>query len=38
MDADTEEKMTDTSKPSKGESEQPAMDNKARSVLEFLTA
>lgn len=38
MDADTEEKMRETSKTSKDESERPLMDNKARSVLRFLTA
>lgn len=37
MDADTEEKMTETTKTSKDESEKPIMDNKAKSVLWFLT-
>ncbi len=35
MDADTDEKMTETSND---ESEKPMMDNKTRSVLFFLKA
>ena len=40
MDADTEEKMTETSKTSKDESEKPVTENKSRSALlnyEFYT-
>lgn len=37
MDADTEEKITETSKTSKDESERSIMDKSARSVLWFLT-
>lgn len=33
MDADTEEKLTETSKTSKDESERPVIENKSRSVL-----
>lgn len=36
MDADTEEKMTEMSKPSQDESETPVLDNKTRLVLLIL--
>lgn len=36
MDAETEEKLTETLKSSKDESETRVMDNKAKSVLRFI--